>query len=89
MKLYRYSLYAAVWHVAVALVGWGSHTFLHLSSTELLTVMASATAAPLFGYVVFDFKAFSRAAAEAGNQVLARLGFRSSGVGSLCRPHGL
>lgn len=78
-----------VWVSVVALVGWGSHTFLHLSSYELGVVVAVATAAPLFGQALFDFKAFSRAAAYAGNLVLGRLGHRTFGTGSLCRPHGL
>ena len=71
------------------LIAYAAHVILGMSLIDLTPVMVAATAAPLFGIVVFDFKAFSRAAAQAGNQVLARLGFRSSGVGSLCRPHGL
>lgn len=89
MKLSRHSFYAVVWSVAVSLVGYLSHTFLHQSITEVLAVAASVTAAPLFGMVLFDFKAFSRAAANVSNMVLGRLGHRSFGVGSLCRPHGL
>lgn len=87
-RLYR-GFYAIVWTVAVALVGWGSHTFLHLSSYELGVVLASATAAPLFGMAMFDYKAFSRAASEVSNMILGRLGHHSFGVGSLCRPHSL
>lgn len=89
MKRLSRNFFAVVWASVVALVGWGSHTFLHLSSIELMTVVASATAAPLFGLVIFDFKAFSRAAADAGNLVLGRLGHRTFGSGSLCRPRGL
>jgi hypothetical protein len=89
MKRSRYSLYAIVYSVAVAMVGYLSHTFLHLSSTELLSVVASATAAPLFGIVLFDFKAFSRAAALMSKLITDRLGHRTCSVGSLCRPHGL
>lgn len=84
-----YGIGAVVWAALVTLVGWGSHAFLHLSTAQLGVVLASATAAPMFGIVMFDFKAFSRAAAEASNMLLARLGFRPSGVGSLSRPHGL
>lgn len=89
MKRLSRNFFTIVWASVVALVGWGSYTFLHLSSTELMIVVASATAAPLFGLVLFDFKAFSRAAAYAGNLVLGRLGHRTFGTGSLCRPHGL
>lgn len=89
MKRLSRGFYAIVWSVAVALVGWGSHTFLHLSTFELGVTLAAATAAPLFGIVLFDFKAFSRAAAEMSNLVLSRLGHRTFGTGSLCRPHGL
>lgn len=81
--------YAVIWTAVVALVGWGSHTFLHLSSFDLGIVVAYAVAAPLFGVVLFDFKAFSRAAAQASTTVLSRLGHRTFGMGSLCRPHGL
>ena len=74
----------------MGLIAYAAHLILGMSLIDLTPVMVAAIAAPLFGIVVFDFKAFSRAAAaEASNQVLARLGFRSSGVGSLCRPHGL
>ena len=75
---------------AVALsVHYFSEQILGIALHDLMPFVMAAIAVPLVGYVVFDFKAFSRAAAQAGNQVLARLGFRSSGVGSLCRPHGL
>lgn len=78
-----------VWSAALAVIAWASNTFLHLSTFELGATLAAATAAPLFGLVLFDFKAFSRAAAEVSNMILGRLGYRSFGVGSLCRPHGL
>jgi hypothetical protein len=78
-----------VWSAALAVIAWASNTFLHLSTFELGVTLAAATAAPLFGLVLFDFKAFSRAAAEVSNMILGRLGYRSFGVGSLCRPHGL
>lgn len=78
-----------VWSAALAVIAWASNTFLHLSPFELGVTLAAATAAPLFGIVLFDFKAFSRAAAEMSNLVLSRLGHRTFGTGSLCRPHGL
>lgn len=87
MKLSRFTV--VIWAAAVAFVGYCSHTFLHLSSLDLGIVLASAVAAPLFGVVLFDFKAFSRAAAQASTTVLSRLGHRTFGTGSLCRPHGL
>lgn len=89
MKRSRFALYAAVWSVAVAFTGYVTHQLFSVSLPDLGIVIASAVAAPIFGIVFFDFKAFSRAAALAGNMVLARLGFRPSGVGSLSRPHGL
>lgn len=89
MKLSRYSLYAIIWSVAVAFTGYVSHRYLSLSLPDLGIVVTGATAAPLFGIVLFDFKAFSRAAAEMCNLVLSRLGHRTFGTGSLCRPHGL
>lgn len=89
MKSLPRRFYAFIWAAAVALIGWGSHTFLHQGITEIISAIAIATAAPLFGMVFFDFKAFNRAASEAGNLILGRLGHRSFGSGSLCRPHGL
>lgn len=89
MKRYRFALYAAVWSVAVAFTGFATQWLFNVSMPDLGIVIASAVAAPIFGIVFFDFKAFSHAAAIAGNMVLARLGFRPSGVGSPSRPHGL
>lgn len=60
-----------------------------VSMMDFTPFVVAAISAPLFGYVLFDFKAFSRAAANVSNIVLGRLGHRSFGVGSLCRPHGL
>ena len=74
MKLSRHSLYAIVWHVAVAFVGWASNTFLHVSTEQVIIGIATATAAPLFGYVFFDAKAFSRAAARVSHLSRGRLG---------------
>lgn len=87
MKISRWRI--IVWSTALAVIAWASNTFLHLSTFELGVTLAAATAAPLFGVVLFDFKAFSRAASEVSNMILGRLGHRSFGVGSLCRPHGL
>ena len=87
MKTSRWRI--IVWSAALAVIAWASNTFLHLSAYELGVTLAAATAAPLFGIVLFDFKAFSRAAAEMCNLVLSRLGHRTFGTGSLCRPHGL
>lgn len=73
----------------MGLIAYAAHVILGMSLIDLTPVMAAAIAAPLFGVVVFDFKAFSRAAAEVSNLILGRLGHRSFGSGSLCRPHGL
>lgn len=78
-----------VWSAALAVIAWASCVFLNTGFTEIISAVAVATAAPLFGMVLFDFKAFSRSAAEVSNMILGRLGHRSLGVGSLCRPHGL
>lgn len=89
MKFPKFLLGSIVWTAAVAAVAYICHSFLYVSTSELWNAIAYATAAPLFGIVLFDFKAFSRAAAEISNLVLSRLGHRACGVGSLCRPHGL
>lgn len=73
----------------MGLIAYAAHAILGMSLNDLTPVMVAAIAAPLFGIVVFDFKAFSRAAAEVSNLILGRLGHRSFGSGSLCRPHGL
>ncbi|AFV29103.1 hypothetical protein IME11_54 [Escherichia phage IME11] len=73
----------------MGLIAYAAHLILGMSLIDLTPVMAAAIAAPLFGIVTFDFKAFSRAAAEVSNLILGRLGHRSFGSGSLCRPHGL
>ena len=73
----------------MGLTAYAAHVILGMSLIDLTPVMVAAIAAPLFGVVVFDFKAFSRAAAEVSNLILGRLGHRSFGSGSLCRPHGL
>lgn len=73
----------------MGLIAYAAHLILGMSLIDLTPVMVAAIAAPLFGVVVFDFKAFSRAAAEVSNLILGRLGHRSFGSGSLCRPHGL
>lgn len=73
----------------MGLIVYAAHVILGMSLNDLTPVMVAAIAAPLFGIVVFDFKAFSRAAAEVSNLILGRLGHRSFGSGSLCRPHGL
>lgn len=73
----------------MGLIAYAAHVILGMSLNDLTPVMVAAIAAPLFGIVVFDFKAFSRAAAEVSNLILGRLGHRSFGSGSLCRPHGL
>lgn len=73
----------------MGLIAYAAHLILGMSLVDLTPVMVAAIAAPLFGIVVFDFKAFSRAAAEVSNLILGRLGHRSFGSGSLCRPHGL
>lgn len=70
-------------------IAYAAHVILGMSLIDLTPVMVAAIAAPLFGIVIFDFKAFSRAAAEVSNLILGRLGHRSFGSGSLCRPHGL
>lgn len=89
MKLSRHHLYAIVWYVAVAFTGYVCHNYFSISLSDMSIVLASATAVTLFGIVLFDFKAFSRAAAEASNMVLGRLGHRTFGTAGLCRPHGL
>lgn len=73
----------------MGLIAYAAHVILGMSLVDLTPIMVAAIAAPLFGIVVFDFKAFSRAAAEVSNLILGRLGHRSFGSGSLCRPHGL
>lgn len=73
----------------MGLIAYAAHLILGMSLIDLTPVMVAAIAAPLFGVVVFDFKALSRAAAEVSNLILGRLGHRSFGSGSLCRPHGL
>lgn len=73
----------------MGLIAYAAHVILGMSLIDLTLVMAAAIAAPLFGVVIFDFKAFSRAATEVSNLILGRLGHRSFGSGSLCRPHGL
>lgn len=73
----------------MGLIAYAAHLILGMSLVDLTPVMVAAIAAPLFGIVVFDFKAFSRATAEVSNLILGRLGHRSFGSGSLCRPHGL
>lgn len=73
----------------MGLIAYAAHVILGMSLIDLTPVIVAAIAAPLFGVVVFDFKAFSRAAAEVSNLILGRLGHRSFGSGSLCRPHGL
>lgn len=73
----------------VGLIAYAAHVILGMLLIDLTPVMVAAIAAPLFGVVVFDFKAFSRAAAEVSNLILGRLGHRSFDSGSLCRPHGL
>lgn len=73
----------------IGLIAYAAHVILGMSLVDLTPIMVAAIAAPLFGIVVFDFKAFSRAAAEVSNLILGRLGHRSFGSGSLCRPHGL
>lgn len=73
----------------MGLIAYAAHLILGMSLVDLTPIMVAAIAAPLFGIVVFDFKAFSRAAAEVSNLILGRLGHRSFGSGSLCRPHGL
>ncbi|QHJ80267.1 MAG: hypothetical protein [Caudoviricetes sp.] len=80
---------SVLWSAALAVIAWASNTFLHLSTFELGVTLATATAAPLFGLVLFDFKAFSRAANEVSNMILGRLGHRTFGTAGLCRPHGL
>ena len=73
----------------MGLIAYAAHVILGMSLVDLTPIMVAAIAAPLFGIVVFDFKAFSRAAAEVSNLILGRLGHRSFGSGSLCRTHGL
>ena len=73
----------------MGLIAYAAHVILGMTLVDLKPIMVAAIAAPLFGIVVFDFKAFSRAAAEVSNLILGRLGYRSFGSGSLCRPHGL
>lgn len=73
----------------MGLIAYAAHVILGMSLVDLKPIMVAAIAAPLFGVVAFDFKAFSRAAAEVSNLILGRLGHRSFGSGSLCRPHGL
>lgn len=73
----------------MGLIAYAAHVILGMTLVDLKPIMVAAIAAPLFGIVVFDFKAFSRAAAEVSNLILGRLGHRSFGSGSLCRPHGL
>lgn len=85
----RYSISILLWEVAAAVLGWASYNFLHVGIIEVISAVTAATAAPLVGLVFFDFKAFSRSAAEVSNMILGRLGHRSFGTGSLCRPHGL
>ena len=75
--------------VGMGIIAYATHLILGMSLVDLTPIMVAAIAAPLFGIVVFDFKAFSRAAAEVSNLILGRLGHRSFGSGSLCRPHGL
>lgn len=73
----------------MGLIAYAAHLISGMSLIDLTPIMVAAIAAPLFGVVIFDFKAFSRAAAEVSNLILGRLGHRSFGSGSLCRPHGL
>ena len=73
----------------MGIIAYAAHVILGMSLIDLTPVVVAAIAAPLFGVVVFDFKAFSRAAAEVSNLIQGRLGHRSFGSGSLCRPHGL
>lgn len=73
----------------MGLIAYAAHVILGMSLIDLSPFVVAAIAAPIFGIVVFDFKAFSRAAAEVSNLILGRLGHRSFGSGSLCRPHGL
>ena len=73
----------------MGLIAYAAHLISGMSLVDLTPIMVAAIAAPLFGVVIFDFKAFSRAAAEVSNLILGRLGHRSFGSGSLCRPHGL
>lgn len=82
----------AIGYGCVAVMGfivYTAHVIFGMSLVDLTPIMVAAIAAPLFGVVIFDFKAFSRAAAEVSNLILGRLGHRSFGSGSLCRPHGL
>lgn len=75
---------------AVALsVHYFSEQILGIALHDLMPYVMAAIAAPLFGIVLFDFKAFSRAAAVMSTLVLSRLGHRTFSTGSLCRPHGL
>lgn len=53
---------------------------------DFTVYIAAAIAAPVFGVVQFDHKAFSRAFAEKSKLVIDRLGFRTCGVGCLSRP---
>lgn len=73
----------------MGLIAYAAYVISGMSLIDLTPIMVAAIAAPLFGVVIFDFKAFSRAAAEVSNLILGRLGHRSFGSGSLCRPHGL
>lgn len=73
----------------MGLIAYAAHVILGMSLIDLTPIVVAAIAAPLFGVVTFDFKSFSRAAAEVSNLILGRLGHRSFGSGSLCRPHGL
>lgn len=67
-------------------VHYFSEQVLGITLHDLMPYVVAAVAVPLFGYVTFDFKAFSRAAAEKGNVILSRLGFRTCGVGCMSRP---
>ena len=53
---------------------------------DFTVYIAAAIAAPVFGVVQFDHKAFNRAFAEKSKLVIDRLGFRTCGVGCLSRP---
>lgn len=53
---------------------------------DVTAYISAVVAVPLFGVVLFDHKAFSRAFAEKAKLVIDRLGFRTCGVGCLNRP---
>lgn len=53
---------------------------------DFTVYIAAAIAAPVYGVVKFDHKAFSRAFTKKAKLVIDRLGFRTCGAGCLSRP---